>query len=421
MISTIHAREMTVPEQAMFFLEELIDGYGTDPDITWFIDWHDIYIIPVTNPDGRFIVEVVPPSAGSPDFPNRQRKNANNTACPDDSWGGLFHPGIDLNRNHSFLWNYDQKEPYGCSQFYPGTAPATEPEISYLEPFITSVIPDQRGTAITDPAPDNTMGIFLTLHTFGEVIVFPWGHTKTQAPNHDSLQRIGDKLEAMTGYTACQKSSCLSMNSGTSDEWAYGTLGIPSFVYEIGTWHQATYTETTTTLREEVGDSFLYTARIARTPYMLAEGPSVLDLTTTVNPSNTLHIETTINDSDNGGQVVDTAVYHINTPYWATNAVTNTLQIQPLGVYTFTADVNLCSLGLPAGQHTLWVRGKDTDGNWGPAYADWFTADPTDCPPSNIQNTTLSARPPHQSRMLLITILLITITTTLIFVTRRHP
>ena len=49
--SAIHAREYATAESVTRFAEQLINGYGTNPDITWMIDYHDINLVLVANPD----------------------------------------------------------------------------------------------------------------------------------------------------------------------------------------------------------------------------------------------------------------------------------------------------------------------------------------------------------------------------------
>ena len=69
LMGAIHAREYTTAETATRFAEQLIAGYGTDPDITWILDYTEIHIVPQANPDGRKRAE-----AGA-----SWRKNTNNT------------------------------------------------------------------------------------------------------------------------------------------------------------------------------------------------------------------------------------------------------------------------------------------------------------------------------------------------------
>ena len=52
-IASIHAREYTPAELALRYAEHLLNNYGTDADITWIINYHEIHIMFQANPDGR--------------------------------------------------------------------------------------------------------------------------------------------------------------------------------------------------------------------------------------------------------------------------------------------------------------------------------------------------------------------------------
>ncbi|MDX1556136.1 MAG: M14 family zinc carboxypeptidase, partial [Xanthomonadales bacterium] len=52
-----HARELATAESATRFAEMLFDGYGSDPDITWMLDFQEVHVIAVHNPDGRKMAE----------------------------------------------------------------------------------------------------------------------------------------------------------------------------------------------------------------------------------------------------------------------------------------------------------------------------------------------------------------------------
>ncbi|MFH1766304.1 MAG: M14 family zinc carboxypeptidase, partial [Gemmatimonadota bacterium] len=53
-------------EGALAFLERILSGYGTDPEITELVDGRAFYVVPIVNPDGRAI---------SLDTPENQRWN----------------------------------------------------------------------------------------------------------------------------------------------------------------------------------------------------------------------------------------------------------------------------------------------------------------------------------------------------------
>ena len=237
LMAAIHARELTTTEQALFFLDWLLSQYGKDPDITWMIDWQDIYIIPIANPDGRFVVETV----GEQGW---QRKNANVTNGLCNNWWNNYsiQPGIDLNRNHSFQWGPIGTSDDPCSLIYHGPSAASEPEVALLEAFLKTIFGDYRGEGINDVAPLDTPGIFISLHSYSDLVLWSWGYAPDLAPNAIELEQIGQKLGALTGYRACQtgEPNCIYLVSGDSGDWVYGTLGIPSYTFEIGFWFKVT-------------------------------------------------------------------------------------------------------------------------------------------------------------------------------------
>ncbi|MEM8996285.1 MAG: M14 family zinc carboxypeptidase, partial [Acidobacteriota bacterium] len=67
----IHAREYATAELGTRFAEFLVDGYGSDPDVTWLLDEHEVHLMLQANPDGRKEAE-----AGA-----AWRKNTNNDFC----------------------------------------------------------------------------------------------------------------------------------------------------------------------------------------------------------------------------------------------------------------------------------------------------------------------------------------------------
>ncbi|MCS6773501.1 MAG: M14 family zinc carboxypeptidase, partial [Thermoflexales bacterium] len=226
LIAAIHPRELSTSEMALRWIEFLVNDYSVHPDVTWLMDDHELWVIPVANPDGRWIVE-----QGSP-TPYTQRKNANDTqgtcSVPPNDWS---QHGVDLNRNASFQW-LAQSNP--CSLTYPGTAPASEPEQQALEALMAQLFHDQRGAGLNDAAPITSTGVMLTLHSYSDLILLPWGwvscSTTTgcspsqRAPNDAGLRALAFRMGYFTGYAIGQASELLYSARGTTDDWAYGVL-----------------------------------------------------------------------------------------------------------------------------------------------------------------------------------------------------
>ena len=96
-----------------------------------------------------------------------------------------------------------------------------------MESYVRSLWPDRRGPAKTDPAPADTSGIHIDLHSYSELVLWPWGDTNQPAPNGPALQTLGRKFAFFNGY-APQQSIGLYPTDGTTDDFAYGELGVPA-------------------------------------------------------------------------------------------------------------------------------------------------------------------------------------------------
>jgi carboxypeptidase T len=369
LMAAIHARELTTSELAARFVTYLLNGYGTDGDATWLLDEHEIIVVPVSNPDGRRWAEQS----------YFQRKNTNTTYG-----GGCVNPpsstnqyGVDLNRNAGFKWGTvnPPTEPR-CGQTYPGPSEASEPETSALEDLVLSIFPDQRGPLDTDPAPLTTTGFFLTLHSYSNLVLWPWGWTTNVAPNSSDLTLIGQKFASYNGYTA-QQSTDLYPTSGTTDDWAYGELGVPAMTFEVGPSSGTCggFFPAFSCMDGGTGGSFwprnlpafLYAARIARAPYQLGRGPSPETLTATQTSPNQYNLQATLNDQFNGNQPIAAAEYYIDTPPWRGGTGIPMTALD--GSFNSAVETAAVSTGTLSGRHLFYVRGRDSSGNWGPVKA----------------------------------------------------
>jgi len=285
LFAAVHAREMTTGEIARRWIEYLLAGYGSDADVTWLLQEHEFLVVPIANPDGRVIAEQG----------HLQRKNTNSTngaSCavpPADII--INHSGVDLNRNSSFQWGQiDTPQQDPCSQTFPGSGPASEPEVQAFQSLAAATFPPLAGPrpAEGSPAPEDTSGIFISLHSFGDMVLWPWGHTASAAPNSVALERLGRQLAERAGFVALQSYN-LYPTSGTNDEWVYAELGRAAFTFEIGPVAGTCggFMPPISCLDANAGaggvlwersrNALLYAARVSRAPYHLPAGPHVHD------------------------------------------------------------------------------------------------------------------------------------------------
>ncbi len=359
LMAEIHAREYVTAETAMRYAEYLISNYGTNPDITWLLDYYRVYIVTMTNPDGRKKAE-----AG-----NWWRKNVDN----DDGCSDPNNWGTDLNRNHSFKWNMGGSSGYACDETYHGPTAGSEPEVQAIETFVTSLFPDQRGPGDSDPAPADTTGVFITLHSYSELVLWPWGWTSAPAPNSTQLQTLGRHLAFFNGYNP-QQSYQLYQTSGTSDEFAYGTLGIAGYTFEMGNTFFQDCASFESTIYPTNRDALLYAFKAARRPYMTPAGPDSLNASVTpslVHSGDPVALTATANDTRYAGgeptQNIAEAHYSIDAPSWITGTVTYPMTPVDGSFNSKVEDIQatIDTTGLSSGRHIIFVESKDVNNNWG--------------------------------------------------------
>jgi carboxypeptidase T len=367
LIANVHGRELITNELAMVFIDYLTKNYGVDPDVTWLVDYHEIHVSVSTNPDGH--VKNEPPS----DYAY-WRKNTN------DSHGCSTSYGVDLNRNSTFGWDicgnqYNCSSGYPCVQTYRGPSAGSESETQAVEAYARSIFPDQREDALDAAAPLTTTGVFITLHSYSNLVLWPWGHTYDPAPNAVGLAALGRKMASYNGYTPKQASG-LYPTDGTTDDWTYGALGIASYTFEIGSSFYPDCAQYDALIQPNI-PALLYAAKAARTPYLTAHGPDARTVSTTVGGTllgAMVRITAEIDDLDNGGDRIVGAEYYVDAPPGAggigapMTAVDGAFDspVEQVESWAPTA-------GWTPGRHLVFVRGQDEAGYWGPLSATFLT------------------------------------------------
>lgn len=363
LMAEIHARELVTTELAMRWAEGLLAAYGGDPDATWLLDHGELHLLPLANPDGRRFAEQG----------YLWRKNTNNG----DGCTTFPNYGTDLNRNSSYGWGGVGASTLPCSTTYRGASAASEPEVRAFQDYATILFPDQRGPLDTDPAPDDATGLFISLHSYSELVLFPWGWTSAAAPNMTALRTLGRKFGYHNRYQVLQ-SDGLYPTSGTSDDWTYGELGLASYTFELGTAFFQDCASFTNVIQPANLPALRYGFKAARRPYLAPGAPEVLHLTVTpaVTPiGGAVALAGVADDTRffSGGHGVEpthavTAVrYSIGAPSWVEGvellSATLTGSTTNPSVRTFAATLD--TAGLAPGRHLVFVEAQDTTGRWG--------------------------------------------------------
>jgi carboxypeptidase T len=371
--SAIHAREYATAPLMLAFAKSLLEGVGNNADADWLLEQQEIHLLLQSNPEGRKIAETG----------LLWRKNINDTSCSTGNYG------VDLNRNFSFSWNSAPEGSSGdsCNQTYRGANAGSEPETQALQQYARSVFQDYRGPLNTDAAPANTPGIHLDIHSYSELVLWPWGENANQAPNGVALQTLGRKFAWFNDYLPMQ-SIGLYPTDGTTDGVSYGELGVAAYTFEIGTaFFQSCAVYQNQILPDNL-KALWYAARVTAAPYLLPAGPEVQalqfnTLNGKIRQDQSLTVQFRLTDQQssqqNGvepSQVIRTAALYLNQYPAAATPPDLWLDAQD-GAFDQPVEMVIGTLPeLPVGKHRLYVRGTDASGQAGPVYASYVEVIP---------------------------------------------
>ena len=382
--AAIHAREYTTAESAIRFAEWILGAYGTDADATWVLDQHEIHILLQTNPDGRKTAE-----GGS-----SWRKNRNSG----DGCASTF--GVDLNRNFPFYWGaWGGSSGFACDETYRGSSAGSEPETQAVQAYMATVFPDRRPDDLTTPAPDDTMGVYVDLHSYANEILSAWGQTTSaicngvppnSPPNCDQILRLGRKWAYLSGFDP--RVGSLYPVDGSTKDYSYGHLGVPGYTWEMGTAFFESCSAFTSAVLPDALAMLKYAMRVPRTPYLTPAGPDALSVTAPaqpVTPGDAAVVTATLDDTrylDPDGaeptQPIAAAELYLDTPPWAGGTP---VAMSPVdGTFNATVEAATATVdttGFASGRHLLYVRGRDSANNWGAFSAAFLTVlDPATAP-----------------------------------------
>ncbi|KAF7491847.1 Carboxypeptidase A2 [Sarcoptes scabiei] len=161
----IHAREWIAPATATFIINRLIRTKYSD-ETAELLKEFDFYILPSANPDGYEHSRL---------FDRFWRKTRSRNS---NSILGLFCIGVDPNRNYGFQWKMAGSSSNPCSQTYHGPYPFSEPETKSISDFVYK----NR----------HRVKLFVTLHSYSQLILTPWGWTHELPKAYPDLMRVAE-------------------------------------------------------------------------------------------------------------------------------------------------------------------------------------------------------------------------------------
>jgi murein tripeptide amidase MpaA len=276
--ANIHATELTGSTAALYLINKLLTGYGTDERVTRVLDTRTFYVVPRMGPDGadlalaerpryvrssarpyprtdqqdglvaqdmdgdgRILTMRIPDPNGAwkPSAADPRLLTARD---PDEAGPGPYYRlltegfiegfdgvtvkgapplyGLDMNRNYPIEWRPE------AEQSGAGPYPTSEPEIR----SVVQAIVDRPNICA-----------FIQYHTMSGVHLRPYGTKSDDAFSTFDLRvykTIGEKATELTGYPSVSvfhdfKYDTHDVITGVADDWAYDHLGIHAWTTEF--------------------------------------------------------------------------------------------------------------------------------------------------------------------------------------------
>jgi len=379
-LAAIHAREYTTAELVTRFAEWLVDRYGYDPEATWLVNNFRFHFLLQANPDGRKKAE-----SG---ISWRKNTNTDAGACSANNFG------VDLNRNWTWRWGQvpDGSSSNPCAVNYRGTRAASEPETTAAMKYIIGtrgsdgvyrggVLPDQRTD--TGAAPSGYPGMFLDIHSYSRLVLWPWSSSSQATPNFGPLRTLGRRLAYFNNYAPKQWIG-LYPADGTNTDTVYGAVGAPSYTIELGqAFFESCSSFESTTYPQNLA-ALKYAARNLGGAYVYPRGPETTSITgaaASVKRGQLFTVSAWVDDgrfNQSQGtepvQNIASARAYLDSRPWAAGATS--FEMRPSdGAFNSPREAAYLHIGtanLAIGWHHVFVRGTDTAGLPGTPKAVYF-------------------------------------------------
>ncbi|NXR09877.1 CBPA2 Carboxypeptidase, partial [Semnornis frantzii] len=204
----IHSREWVTQASAIWMARKIASDYGNDPSITSLLNKMDIFLLTVSNPDGYVFTHT------SDRMWRKTRSKIPGSVCY----------GVDPNRNWDAGFGGPGASSYPCSESYHGPSANSEVEVKSVVNFIKS---------------HGNIRAFLTLHSYSQLLMYPYGYKCTEPADHAELDALGiaaaSAISSLYGTSFKVGSICkvIYQASGGSIDWSYD-FGIKySFALEL--------------------------------------------------------------------------------------------------------------------------------------------------------------------------------------------
>lgn len=208
----IHAREWISHSACLYIIDQLATGYEKDEGIRQLLSRYEWRIHPIVNPDGYEYTHTTD---------RLWRKTRSRSRFSERCRGADANRNFDVGR---FCRSRGSSSP--CQDTYCGDYAFSEPETRAIRNALW--------------ATQGRTEFYFSLHSFGQLWMFPYAYSDARVPEYDQLMNISlrakEAIQKVQGtvYKVGPISKTIYQVSGSSVDWAYEAMKVTkSFALEL--------------------------------------------------------------------------------------------------------------------------------------------------------------------------------------------
>jgi hypothetical protein len=370
LISGLRANAFAPVELNLRFAEDLLANHENDEKDDWFWDWDEdntcgdepcedntwllnffeVHIIPLANPDGRLIAEA---EAALDENAVYWQNNTHNSCSSSNN-------GVRLTNNFPYEWKQASNGP--CDPIYEGSDSGSEPETHAIMEYLTSL---QSKEPI----------LLLHLDVYENAFYLPYLFNPS-AENPHSLELYTLAKKIAYGTLSDPKKpeiAGIRPSHGNLIDYSFGELAIPSLIFSMGNFRAGEYASYCNYYNEYLLENnlkALYRAvKVSVAPYKLAYGPEI-EIDKPVRQDDQLIINGTADDAKSwygAAEIhspIEEVTFSLDLPPWHPDAepvLVSNLTTDPTDKHIshFSLTLNIEELSL--GKHRIFFQAWDTE------------------------------------------------------------
>lgn len=256
LVSGLRANAFAPVELSLRFAERLLANYGKSAEDSWILDYQELDLIILANPDGRSKAEL----QASQDVGVSWQNNLHNSCQEKET-------GVRLSLNFPFEWR--KSEIGACDPAYSGESSVSEPETKAIVHYLEELKAEDERILLLD------------LDANGNEMLSPYRFDPSAA--YDSIDHLYTLGKKITYNSPSEPSRQDDINHqpafGTLVDYAFGKLEIPALVFSMGSAKAGSYATECWYFNEYLLEQNLtalkQALKLSRDPYQRAYGPDI--------------------------------------------------------------------------------------------------------------------------------------------------